>query len=245
MTFEARDVTVRFGGVTALEEVSLRIGNGELVGLIGPNGAGKTTFIDAVWGIVNSEAGHVELDGTVISDLAPHERARLGMARTWQSTELFRDLTVAENLAVGAQPRMALLNRWRSQKVAVRERVEASLASVGLDGIEQSFPEELSGGTQRLAGLARALVAEPRLLLLDEPAAGLNRAETADLARRLRGIVTDGPSMLLVDHDMGLMLSVCDTVFVLNFGHIIAVGSPAEIKTNQLVIEAYLGTRQH
>jgi branched-chain amino acid transport system ATP-binding protein len=247
MRFEASGVTVRFGGVTALEDVDLRVADGEIVGLIGPNGAGKTTFIDAVSGNVRPDSGHVELDGTVLNHLPPHARARLGLARTWQSTDLFRDLTVIENLAVGAHPRMPMfkLGRGRTSNASLLARVEAALATIGLDEIGTSFPEELSGGTQRLIGLARALIGEPRLLLLDEPAAGLNRAETAELASRLRAIVADGPSILLVDHDMGLMLTVCDTVFVLDFGHIVAVGPPAEIRTNREVIEAYLGSRQH
>jgi branched-chain amino acid transport system ATP-binding protein len=221
----ARGVSVSFGGVRALVDVDLDVGEGQLVGLIGPNGAGKTTFIDAISGFVRSQ-GRVELDGRDLTPLPPHARARLGLARTWQSIELFDDLTVRENLTVVAATRTA----------------EDTLASFGLEPLADAMPSELSQAQRKVVGLARALVTWPRLLCLDEPAAGLDVTEGEELGRRLREMVDGGIAMLLVDHDMGLVLSISDHVVVLEFGEVIAAGPPEVVRRDPKVVTAYLGS---
>jgi branched-chain amino acid transport system permease protein len=218
------DLSVAFGGVRALREVSIVVGEGELVGLIGPNGAGKTTLVDAVSGFVGY-TGRVELAGADLSGLPPYERARRGLGRTWQSTELFDDLDVQENLTVAA----------RGGPTA------RALALVGMDWAAEAMPAQLSMGQRKLVGVARALAARPRLLCLDEPAAGLDSRESAELGACLRGLADQGQSMLLIEHDMGLVLGICDRVVVLEFGQVIADGPPAVVRTDPQVIAAYLG----
>ncbi len=239
----ATEVSVNYGGVKALAGVSLEIGDGELVGLIGPNGAGKTTFIDAITGFVGS-SGSVALDGVDISSLSLDARARRGLRRTWQSAELFDDLTVAENVAV-ALPSAS----WRdSLQEALRGRparsdaVDGTLDSLGLARFAQRSPDDLSHGQRKLVGVARALAPAPRILCLDEPAAGLDTDESAELGRRLRAIADAGTATLLVDHDMGLVLSICDRVHVLEFGQTIAEGTCDEVRDDPRVVAAYLGT---
>jgi branched-chain amino acid transport system permease protein len=217
-------LSVNFGGVHALSEVSLEVKEGELVGLIGPNGAGKTTLIDAISGFVNS-AGTVELSGASLRGLAPYERAARGLARTWQSTELFDDLNVAENLTVASRNGSA----------------GEALALLGMDWAAEAMPAQLSTGQRKLVGVARALAATPTLLCLDEPAAGLDTSESTDLGARLRRLANQGQSMLLIEHDMGLVLGICDRVVVLEFGKVIAEGTPEEVRSDPMVIAAYLG----
>ncbi len=224
MALNAHQVSVSFGGVHALVDVDLEVAEGRLVGLIGPNGAGKTTFIDAITGFVRSH-GRVELDGRDLSRLAPHERARSGLARTWQATELFDDLTVGENVAVAARS---------------AEHAERALA--GLEPIADKLPEQISQGERKLVGVARALAAAPKVVCLDEPAAGLDAAESDQLGRSLRQVVDGGTGMLLVDHDMSLVLSVCDWIVVLEFGKVIATGTPDDVRRDRRVVEAYLGS---
>jgi len=216
-----RGLSVAFGGVHALEKVDLEVREGELVGLIGPNGAGKTTLIDAVTGFVPF-TGEVKLDGQDLGRMAAYERARLGLARTWQNTDLFDDLEVGENVAVaGGAP-------------GVLELVDIAWAA-------PAMPDELSEGARKLVGVARALAGHPRLLCLDEPAAGLDVRESDELGRSLRELADAGQSTLLIDHDMGLVLSICDRVVVLEFGRVIADGPPEAVRQNERVIAAYLG----
>ncbi|MGV3760228.1 MAG: ABC transporter ATP-binding protein [Actinomycetota bacterium] len=243
---EARSVTVRFGGVVANDDVDVEIAPGELVGVIGPNGAGKTTFIDAITGFVPS-TGHVRLGAHDLSGATAAARARAGLIRTWQSVELFDDLDVTDNLAVADhRPRRFDLLRELVGLGAGRnqERIAAALARVGLEGVARSFPDELSHGQRKLVGVARALVSHPEVLCLDEPAAGLDEQESAALGRQLRRLAEDGLTMLLVDHDMRLVLGVCDRVYVMETGRVIASGTPAEVRNDPLVREAYLGTDQ-
>jgi branched-chain amino acid transport system ATP-binding protein len=220
----ARGVSVSFGGVRALVDVDLDVPEGKLVGLIGPNGAGKTTFIDAITGFVRSR-GTVELAGRDLSGLPPHERARSGLARTWQASELFDDLTVGEHVTVVGQ-----------------RETDETLAIVGLESAVDKLPAQLSQGERKLVGVARAMAAAPSVICLDEPAAGLDTAESERLGRQLRQVVDGGTAMLLVDHDMGLVLSVCDVITVLEFGEVIATGTPEEMRRDRRVVEAYLGT---
>jgi branched-chain amino acid transport system ATP-binding protein len=224
-------------------DVDLEVPEGKLVGLIGPNGAGKTTFIDAISGFVRSR-GRVELDGQDISSLPPHARARRGLARTWQSIELFDDLTVRENLAVAAyRPSVfATVKEVLSTSVDTTATVDSALGLLGLAELAEAMPSELTQGQRKLVGVARALAAEPRLVCLDEPAAGLDTNESTELGRHLREVVDAGTPILLVDHDMGLVLSISDYVVVLEFGQVIAQGPPERVRQDPQVVQAYLGS---
>jgi branched-chain amino acid transport system ATP-binding protein len=239
---EASEVAVHFGGVRALDGIDLEVKEGELAGLIGPNGAGKTTFVDAVTGFVDY-TGRIELDGGDLAGLAPHSLARRGLSRTWQGIELFDDLTVRENLAVAS--RQASLAEVARELVLPSEdrapAIDEALELVDLGWAAEAMPEDLSQGQRKLVGVARAIAMEPRLLCLDEPAAGLDTGESEELGRRLRGLADGGATMLLIDHDMGLVLSICDRIFVLEFGKVIASGPPETVRRDPVVVRAYLG----
>jgi len=239
----ATGISVSFGGLLALNDVDLTVAEGQLVGLIGPNGAGKTTFIDAISGFVPYR-GRVELDGRALDGLAAHRRAERGLARTWQSIEVFDDLSVRENLAVASYRPSA----WATAREVVSTPVTSTKAAdkvlelLGLESLADAMPDELAQGQRKLVGIGRALAAEPRLLCLDEPAAGLDAREGEELARRLRGVVDAGTPTLLVDHDMGLVLGISDYVVVLEFGRVIAHGPPDVVRRDPQVIRAYLGS---
>jgi len=240
-----RELSVHYGGNVALDAVSLRIDAGELVGLIGPNGAGKTTFIDALTGFTPS-TGAVIMNGTDISRLKPHRRVIAGLGRTWQGAELYDELSVRENLEVGGHRpsivesiRAMLTGRSPSMSV-----VDEAVDLLGLVDILDRSPDDLSQGQRKSVDVARALTAGSTVLCLDEPAAGLDTTESVELGRRLRRVVEAGTSLLLVDHDMGLVLGVCDRIYVLDLGKVIAVGTPDEIRRSPEVIDAYLGTEQ-
>ncbi len=251
--FSAAGVQVSFGGVRAVAGVDLEIAPGELVGLIGPNGAGKTTFIDAVTGFVKYQ-GTVRLGGATLDGLRPHARAQRGLARTWQTVELFDDLSVRENLTVAARdgkaaapapgeatPRTSRVRaRWKGNDIGDAE-VDEVLELLDLKAVADAMPWELSQAERKRAGVGRALVARPRLLCLDEPAAGLDVRQSREFGELLPGIARNGTAILLVDHDMGLVLSVCDRVVVLDAGSVIAQGTPAQIRGDENVIAAYLG----
>lgn len=238
------DLAVTFGVVRAVDQLSIEVPRGTLVGLIGPNGAGKTTTIDALTGFVPAR-GRILFDGDDLADWPPDRRARRGLTRTWQSLELFDDLTIEENCRVAAErPSLtsAVADVFRPGRARSLGTVTRALDLLALGSVANRYPPELSLGQRKLAGVARALSASPQLVLLDEPAAGLDTDESMSLGGRLRSLVDEGITILLVDHDMGLVLTVCDHLYVLDFGRLIAEGPPAAIRANQEVIDAYLGT---
>jgi ABC-type branched-subunit amino acid transport system ATPase component len=228
-TLEIVDVSLWYRGVKAVSNVSLTVAPGELVGLIGPNGAGKTSLIDAISGYAPGARGDVRLDGRSLGHKRPHLRARAGLIRTFQNLEIFDDLTVAENIEVGVRA------AGRSSKTP-HDRLP-----FGLDAERDRVANALSQGHRRMLALARAIACNPEVLVLDEPAAGLDTNESRDLGTALRHYVDDGLGILLVDHDMSLVLAVCDRILVLDFGVVIAEGDPRSIHNNPAVRAAYLG----
>jgi branched-chain amino acid transport system ATP-binding protein len=238
----AVDITVRYGGVVANDGVSLAAEPGTVVGLIGPNGAGKTTFVDALTGFTRA-SGSVSVDGGRIDGMSVHRRRHMGLARTWQAGELFDSMSVLDNVLVsGIGPGWATIARdlTRRRGRAVAEAYEV-LALLGIAEAAVQRPTELPLGMQRLVGVARAIFGQSKVLLLDEPAAGLDSHESREFGGKLRELAARGLAIVLVDHDMNLVFGVCDTVCVLDFGRVIATGSPREIRDNEAVLKAYLG----
>ncbi len=237
-------VTVRYGGMVAADGVSLEVRPGQIVGLIGANGAGKTTVLDAISGFARY-SGSVTLAGRSLDALPAHRRARRGLARTWQATELFADLTVTGNLTVAARrprPGALTLDLLRPGRDTADSLADGLLGTAGLTGLAHRLPGQLTLAEQKLVSVARALAVRPRVLLLDEPCAGLSGAQARELGRELRVIVAgDDVGILLVEHDVSLIMGVCDYVYVLDFGKLIAAGPPAEVRADQAVIAAYLG----
>jgi branched-chain amino acid transport system ATP-binding protein len=241
---EVDALRIQYGGVVAIDDISFGIPQASIVGLIGPNGAGKTSLVDGLTGAHRPARGQVRFAGADVTGQSAHRLARLGLTRTFQSVELFDDLTVEENLLVAAE-RPSL---WRAlgQVLAPIKRPGAEAVAWAAETVEitdilERLPRELSHGQRKLVGVARALACRPSLLLLDEPAAGLDTDETEQFGRRLRELPKRGIAVLLIDHDMSLVLEVCDHILVIDFGKLIAEGSPAEIRTDRRVIDAYLG----
>ena len=230
---EVRGVMVRFGGVMAVGGVDLSADAGQVTGLIGPNGAGKTTLFNVISGMQEPTAGEVYVSGINVTHEAPHRRAKRGLARTFQRLELFASLSVRDNVRVAAE---------LAGVPDVNGTVDALLEKVGVSNLEHTTAGDLPTGSARLVEIARALATMPRLLLLDEPASGLDDSETERLGTLFRELAADGLGVLLVEHDMDLVMHVCDRIHVLDLGHIIAVGTPDEVQHDQAVLRAYLGT---
>jgi branched-chain amino acid transport system ATP-binding protein len=234
---EVDDVAVRFGGLQALRGVHLQAEAGTVTGLIGPNGAGKTTLFNVICGYQPATSGRVCLDGTDIHGLAPHRRARLGIARTFQRLETFGSLSARDNIRVAAEVR----RRWSRDHTDIDSTTEEILELVGLRDVAGEQVDAMPTGLARLVELGRALATRPRLLLLDEPSSGLDEQESEDFGQLLLRLAEEGTGVLLVEHDIDLVMAVCSTIFVLDFGAILAAGPPAEIQRNEAVRAAYLG----
>ncbi|HEY6277228.1 MAG TPA: ABC transporter ATP-binding protein [Streptosporangiaceae bacterium] len=244
----ARDVTVRFGGLTALDAVSLTAQPRQVTGIIGPNGAGKTTLLNVLCGFVRPGSGQLSLGGTSLTGLPPHRLASLGIARTLQGVGLFRGLTVLENVMAGATclartgfwPALLGLARADRDERALRTRSLAALDRVSAADTAGLLPDQLPYGRRKRVALARALVAEPRVLLLDEPASGLSEAELPELGDLITELATEA-TVVVVEHRMDLMMSVCEVIAVLDFGRLIAYGTPEQVQADPAVTAAYLG----
>jgi ABC-type branched-subunit amino acid transport system ATPase component len=241
---DIRGLSVVYGGLRAVDDVSMRVACEGITGLIGPNGAGKSTLIDAVTGFAPIGSGSVWFGGRDITHMRAHRRALANLGRTFQSLELFEDMTVADNVRVTTESATwwksltDVMLRWRAKD---SDDVAWALELLGLADAADRLPSSLSQAERKAVALARAIVARPKLLMLDEPAAGLDRVETEELGARLRQLAASGPGLLLVDHDMALVLTVCDYVHVLDTGRLIASGTPAEIRGNAEVLRSYLG----
>jgi len=246
---EAKGINKRFGGLEALCDVSLAIKRGEIYGLIGPNGAGKTTFFNLLTGFYHADSGEFAFDGEPLDVTTPHRVAAAGIARTFQNIRLFGNMTALENVMVGRHVRTragvigAVLRTAaaRAEERAVQEHSHALLEYIGITARQNDLAHSLPYGDQRRLEIARALATEPKLLALDEPAAGMNAAETATLRQLLERIRADGTTLLLIEHDVKLVMGLCDRVAVLDYGKKIAEGAPAAVQRDAAVIEAYLG----
>jgi branched-chain amino acid transport system ATP-binding protein len=246
---EVSGITQIFGGVTALEDVSFSIKKGDITGVIGPNGAGKTTLFNIISGIYTQSSGHVLLNNADVSGLPPEKLARLGMVRTFQNIELFGGMTVLENVMVGLHTKSSsgllacsLRMPWsRKEELNIRTAALKWLEFTGISELADVTAGNISFGKGRLLEIARALAVEPGIILMDEPAAGLNSRETLGLARLIQRIRDLGITVVLVEHDMDLVMEICDRLLVLNLGRKLAEGTPQEIQENREVIAAYLG----
>jgi branched-chain amino acid transport system ATP-binding protein len=246
---ELDEIVMQFGGITALRGISYSIPDGIIQSVIGPNGAGKTTLFHCISGLLKPSSGRIELDGHELNGLAPHRIARLGISRTFQHVALFKAMTVLENAMVGRHPRTKSgfwttglrFPAMRREEARIRESALYCLEFVGLADVAGRQAGTLPLGKQKILEIARALATDPKLLLLDEPAGGLNMRETEDLGALIQKMRDKGTTIMLVEHDMNLVMEISDRILVLHYGEHLATGTPNEIKDNPAVIEAYLG----
>ena len=244
-----QDLSLSFGGIQVLQKISLLLKPGEITGLIGPNGAGKTSFFNCLTGLYSPQVGSIRLGELKLEGVAPPRRAALGFSRSFQHVALCPELTVAENVAIGLhrQSRAGWLDAFlplpqgRAERASNRELAIAALARLGIAQVADESPSQLPPGVLRLAEIARAIAGQPRVLLLDEPAAGLNSVETRDLSDALKKLRAPELVLVVVEHDMDLIMEVCDSIHVLNVGTLLASGTPAQIRGNSDVVRVYLG----
>lgn len=251
--FHVKNVSKRFGGLQALSDVQMRIEQGQVYGLIGPNGAGKTTFFNVITGLYTPDSGTFELGGEPYRPEAVHKVAQAGIARTFQNIRLFAEMTALENVMVGRHIRthvgaLGAIFRtaaFKAEEQAISQRAREMLDYVGIGHLAEYRARTLSYGDQRRLEIARALATDPKLIALDEPAAGMNATEKVQLRELIDRIRNDGRTILLIEHDVKLVMGLCDRVTVLDYGKPIAEGEPSEVQKNQQVIEAYLGPGEH
>jgi branched-chain amino acid transport system ATP-binding protein len=246
---EIANITKNFGGLTALDDIGIQVKEKQIYGLIGPNGAGKTTLFNIITGFLTATGGSIQFSGKELTRLPPNKIARLGIARTFQNIRLFGTMTVMENVLVAQNTRarsgiLSLVQLLSAREKKLQEEAEALLEKMGLWEKRNELSISLAYGDQRRLEIARALALAPELLLLDEPAAGMNEVETEDLLERIQEIRDLGQTIMLIEHDMNIVMGICDYISVLNFGLVIANGTPAEIQTSEAVIEAYLGREE-
>ena len=243
------NVTQKFGGLLALDQVDLEVCPGEIVGIIGPNGAGKTTLFNVITGVYQPTSGHIYLNDKEITNLKPYQITRLGFSRTFQNIRLFPRMNVLENVQMGMCCRSKVnffdiifsTKKKKTELAEQREKTIEILKIMGLESKKYQMPGSLPYGEQRRLEIARAMATEPSVLLLDEPAAGMNEQETEDLRKTILRLRDMNFTIILIEHDMRFVMNICDRLYVLNHGKMIATGTPGEIKTNEQVIEAYLG----
>jgi branched-chain amino acid transport system ATP-binding protein len=243
-------IALSFGGIKVLRGLDVEFRSGEITGLIGPNGAGKTSLFNCLTGAYQSQSGSIMYDGNPLDGLSPAGRAARGVVRSFQTVALCPDLTVVENVMMGLARNYRAgwacaflpLPRGRRETAEMRQAALSALASLGLANSADLLPQQLPPGMQRLVEIARAIVGKPSVLLLDEPAAGLNNAETRDLTRTLRTIASPDLVMVIVEHDMDLVMSLCDRIYVINFGEVIACGPPDAVRSDEKVVSVYLGS---
>ncbi|MBR0172469.1 MAG: ABC transporter ATP-binding protein [Lachnospiraceae bacterium] len=246
---EVQNICMRFGGLAAVDDVSFRVDNGEIVSLIGPNGAGKTTVFNMLTGVYTITSGSMSFEGTDLGSLTPQQIVKAGISRTFQNLRLFPKMRVIENVLVGTHVHTGyglfdgLLRtpRFHREEAELEAKAVRILESIGLSSLADSYANSLPYGEQRKVEIARAIATDARLLLLDEPAAGMNPAESAELLRFIRELRDKGYTILLIEHDMSVVMNISDRIYVLDHGKLIAEGEPQEIANNPRVIEAYLG----
>lgn len=247
---EAQNISKHFGGLKAINEVSMQVNQGEILGIIGPNGAGKTTFFNLITGTYRLTSGKILFDGKDVTNKSPEKMAHLGMARTFQNIKLFKFLSVLENVKVGFHIQTSTgmadsilhTKRYDADETMANEKGMEILRRVGLADQAEMLAGNLPYGWQRRLEIARALALSPKILLLDEPAAGMNPSETAELMEFIRSLNADGITIVVIEHDMKFMMNLCDRIVVINYGQKLAEGTPAEVTSNEQVIEAYLGS---
>lgn len=243
-------ISLSFGGIKVLQGLDVEFRAGEITGLIGPNGAGKTSLFNCLTGAYQPQGGSISYDGNALDGLSPAARASRGVVRSFQTVALCPDLTVVENVMMGLARNYQAgwfnaflpLQRGRQETREMRHAAFAALSNLGLGETADLFPQQLPPGMQRLVEIGRAIVGKPSVLLLDEPAAGLNNAETRDLTRTLRALASPDLVMVVVEHDMDLVMSLCDRIYVINFGEIVTCGPPDAVRTDERVVSIYLGS---